>query len=346
MDTLQSAQCLAYPNLLLVGFVKCGTTSLAKYLSDHPVIAQPVAKELYHLIDDGSALRSMQPIIGNLAFGERGASDGSQRYLDFFPNRDGCEYGLDATPFYYSQTTALDYAEQHPGVRVIFLVRKPEDRLASSFQYFQNVFQEYPKGPFSDFVEALLDDGPLRARYRATIKKPFFRTLFDDELDMGNYARHIQRWTDRIGAERVFVGRAESMRDSPVGFMKELCEFLGIEQTVYESYEFRSYMKSYSVRLPRLQTVARRLGREDPIRYDRMSEFQSPFHRVPIKWLRTTLDSIYEKLQHKAGAKPLALAVSKRLQAYYAVSNSHLHERYGIDYRSPSSPQARGSDAT
>jgi len=334
----QMAQRLEYPNLLLVGFVKCGTTSLAKYLSDHPAVAQPVAKELYHLIDDGSALRSMQPIIGDLAFGEHGAPDGNRSYLDFFPDRDGCQYGIDATPFYYSQNTALDYAGQHPGVRVIFLVRRPEDRLASSFQYFQNVFQEYPKGSFSEFAEALLDNGPLRARYRALIKKDFFRTLFDDELEMGNYARHIQRWTDRIGADRIFVGQAETMRDSPVAFMKELCEFLGIEQTIYDSYEFRSYMKSYGVRLPRLQTMARRLGGEDPIRYDRMAEFQSPFHRLPIKWLRVLLEAAYERLQHKAGAKPVALDASKRLRTYYAASNALLYERHGIDYLSPASP--------
>src|SRR4051812_36912141 len=98
---------LSNPNLLIVGFVKCGTTSLAKYLTDHPQVAAPVAKELYYLIDEDSDLQSMQPIINTLAFGRN--AKGAGGYIDFFPDTAGCRYALDATPFYYSQQAALDY---------------------------------------------------------------------------------------------------------------------------------------------------------------------------------------------------------------------------------------------
>lgn len=204
---------LRHPNLLLVGFAKCGTTSLAKYLTDHPEVAVPVAKELYVLIDEQSGFRSMQPVIDKLTFGvdERPTR---KEYIDFFPERAGCRYALDATPFYYSQDAALTYARERPDVRVAFMVRDPAHRIFSSFQYFQNVFQEYPDGPFEEFVDALLDPRG-GGTYRDRIKKPFFRKLFDDELETGDYEQHISKWIDAIGRDRIYIGKLEHLNASP-----------------------------------------------------------------------------------------------------------------------------------
>lgn len=322
---------LHHPNLLLVGFVKCGTTSLAKYLTDHPQIAAPVAKELYVLIDEGSGLRSMQPIIDSLTFGTpEKATD--REYIEFFHDRVGCRYALDATPFYYSQETALQYAQSHPDVRILFMLRDPAQRLYSSFQYFQNVFQEYPCGTFEVFAEALLDHSALRNRYRQNIKKPFFQKLFDDELDMGNYERHISRWLEKIDEKRIFIGKLEDMNTAPVDFMKSVCRFLDIDGDMYEGYQFRSYMQSYRVRLPMLQAWARRVGREDPIRYDRMREYQSPFHRIPVRWLRNALDDMYGKIQRKETPKDIGAGTLQRLAEYYEPANTRLKQKYGVDY--------------
>lgn len=331
MNGMSAAGMLDHPNLLLVGFVKCGTTSLAKYLTDHPRIASPIAKELYVLVDRASQLRSMQPVIGSLAFSDGNVGTGRD-YIEFFPSRAGCHYALDATPFYYSQQAALQYARTHADVRIIFMLRNPAARLYSSFQYFQNVFQEYPGGTFEEFVNALLDDGATRARYRRKIRKPFFQKLFDDELEMGNYEKHIARWTKVIDGERIYIGRLEDMNAAPREFMYGVCNFLGLERKVYRDYEFRSYMRSYRVRIPWLQTLARRLGREDPIRYDRMREYQNPFHRVPNRWLRNGLDDLYGRVQRKGGTTDVGADTWRRLGEYYEPANAMLLRRYGIDY--------------
>ena len=38
---------MSFPNLLIAGFPKCGTTSLHHYLSEHPQIYMPKQKELH-----------------------------------------------------------------------------------------------------------------------------------------------------------------------------------------------------------------------------------------------------------------------------------------------------------
>ena len=323
---------LSYPNLFIAGFLKCGTTSLAKYLSDHPQVARPVAKELYYLIDEGSDLRSIQPVINTHAFAQGGNDTNVRSYLDFFPDRAGCRYAIDATPFYYSQEKAVEYVRTHPDVKVIFMVRSPEKRLASSFQYFQNVLQEYPDDSFEDFADALLDRGAKREFYRSRIKKPFFRNLFDYELEMGNYEKHISRWINLIGKERVFIGESESMGDHPQRFMQRICAFLDIDNDFYRSYEFRQYMRSYQVRLPLMQKIGRKLASTDAIRYDRMTEFQSLFYRVPVEWLRSVLDMAYGTIQRAGSDKPFSDEAMQRLCAYYELPNRRLKTLYGVDY--------------
>lgn len=330
MNVQNNQASLRHPNLLLVGFAKCGTTSLAKYLTDHPEIAVPVAKELYVLIDEESGFRSMQPIIDTLTFGAAERPAGKE-YIDFFPKRAGCRYALDATPFYYSQDVALSYARERPDVRIVFLVRDPAHRILSSFQYFQNVFQEYPSGSFDEFVDALLDPSG-GSRYRDRIRKSFFRKLFDDELETGNYERHISKWMDTIGRDRVYIGKLEELNASPIEFMRDICGFLGIDPAMYDEYAFQPFMRSYRVRIPMLQAWSRKLGKEDPIRYDRMREYQSPFHRVPVKWLRDTLDNAYGMIQRRATQQDIDGSALERLREHYEPANRRLRQRYGVDY--------------
>jgi hypothetical protein len=331
--TVNNNAVLEHPNLLVVGFVKCGTTSIAKYLSDHPEVAKPLAKELYYLIDPNSKLLSMQPIVKDLY--PKGLSvpiATKPQFVDFFPDRAGKRYALDATPFYYSQEAALRYAEEYPETKIIFMTRSPEKRLLSSFQYFQNVFQEYPSSSFGEFVGALLGGPERHATYRQGIKKNFFQELFDSELEMGCYEKHISAWEQRVGMSRIFLGRMELLRDRPKEFMANLCEFLDIDGNFYAGYQFSPYMQSYKVRFPALQKLGRKLGKEDPIRYDALSQYQSPFHRLPLRHLRQALEYVYGRIQHR----PLSAKDEKlwldQLSEYYLPANIALRDRYGIDY--------------
>jgi hypothetical protein len=93
-------------------------------------------------------------------------------------------------------------------------------------------------------------------------------------------------------------------------------------------------MRSYKVRIPLLQKIGRRLGREDPIRYDRLTEFQSPFHRIPIPWLRRACDAAYGAMQHRSSDDSFSPEAMRRLRTYYDQPNRRLKALYGIDYLS------------
>jgi len=323
---------LASPNLLIAGFVKCGTTSIAKYLSRHPDVAVPLVKELYLLLDDGSPFKSMQPVIDALSLDGRAKSEPVGRYVDYFPKPLRSKYTLDATPYYYSQDVALGYAQENPDVRIIFLTREPASRLLSSYRFFKDMLQEFPDGTFEEFADALLDVGGARAAYRSRINKEFFRAAFDLQLKMGCYESHVARWVHHLGRSRVFVASVEELQDRPVAFMNRLCEFLAIDADVYRQFTFAPFMQSYDVRFPLLQKIGRRIAREDPMRYDRLCRYQSPFHRVANAWVRGALDRIYVAVQYKGRSAAGHASATERLREFYLPYNRKLKEQHGIDY--------------
>jgi len=317
--------------LLIIGMLKCGTTSLSRHLAHHPEVSTPIAKELYYFVDEGSSLVSMQNVINKLAFGKDVTSE-EIGFDEYFEPGPGQTYIMDATPFSYSQQCAIDFMKKHPEGRVIFMLRDPARRLMSSFRFFQGMYQEYPDSEFDEFTNALLNIGQTRDPYRARIDKDFFKELFDSEIEMGRYVTHIRRWQSQLPAEQIFIGTMEQLRDDPAVMMSEICGFLGVSDSCYEAYDFQPFMQSYKVRYSWLQKIGRRVGKEDPMRFDRISRFQNPFHRIPLDGVRTTLETLYKKIQHADKGADFSQSFAL-LDAAYQINNVELFAEYGIDYR-------------
>ncbi len=315
------------PNLLIAGFYKCGTTSLSKYLSEHHDICVPFAKELYHYIDRGSPFSSMNGVVQSKKEWSQG--DISEQYAH---NR-GEKYYLDATPCYYSQNRAIEYAKES-GAKVIFIIRNPADRLLSSFRFFKNVYQEYPESSYEDFISSLFDNGNKKRRYLDKIKKDFFKEIFNLELETGCYESHITRWINVVGKENVYIETLEQMSADPLDVMNKICKFLDISPEVYANYAFQAYMCSYEVRLPFIQRLGREIFKEDPDRYAQLSKYHSNFHAIKNNTLKKSIDSIYNHLLVKQEKDKYKLPVSltERVREFYSDTNRRLLEKYQIDY--------------
>ena len=316
-------------NLLLVGFVKCGTTSLSMHLAAHPDISTPAIKELYHLIDSSSPLTSMRPAVSRQTGDGHLPNQSARSYSEYFPIENR-RYALDATPWYYSQETAFRYATCNPGVKTIFMLRDPVRRIVSSYRFFQGMLQEYPTGSFTEFVEALVDKYNTKGRYRMRIRKDFFKYAFDSELDMGCYEQHISKWLSAIGEKRVFIGKMEDLRDDPKRLMIRLCSFLDLDPGIYSEFDFAAFFQSYSVRFGFLQKIGRRLAREDPMRYDRLGQTHSPFHPIAGHRTRKLFERVYRTLQERQDR--IESRAIDLLAEFYRPHNVRLRERFSIDY--------------
>jgi hypothetical protein len=187
----------ALPNLVVIGAMKCGTTSLHAYLDAHPQIAMSRPKEL------------------NFFFGPDEGADWSagnwHRGRDWYAAHfdAGAAVRGEASPGYTSPDhpeVAARMAELVPGARLVYAVRDPIDRALSQYWHHRRDGTE-TRGP----AEALLDPASqyvARGRYLERLE-PFLATgAFDG---------------------RIAVVAQEHLRDRPRPTVRRLFAWLGVD---------------------------------------------------------------------------------------------------------------------
>jgi len=177
------------PNLVVIGGLKCGTTSLHHYIDLHPAVEMSRPKEL------------------NFFVAELNWSLGPDWYSSHFSG--GAPIRGESSPHYTNRPRFDGVAERMRSMladaRIIYMVRDPIDRMLS--HYLHNLGGGYDD---RSLAEAFADPESAyvnRSRY-------FFQ---------------LEPYLDAFGEERIeIVGREELKRDRR-GTMRRVFEFLGVD---------------------------------------------------------------------------------------------------------------------
>ena len=143
-------------NFLIGGAPKCGTTSLANYLRDHPQIFLSEIKEPFYFADDLPRLR------------EKTRVQTSEQYAALFAGADDrCRaVGEGSTLYLFSESAIENALAYNPAMKFVFMVRHPVE-VAHAF-HMQMRFHEYE--PLESF-EAAWRDLPRRRLDPAVLPK-------------------------------------------------------------------------------------------------------------------------------------------------------------------------------
>ncbi len=202
-----------FPNTIIAGFPKCGTSSLWHWLNAHPEVCGSKYKETLYFFD------KVRESNKNANFHDHGW-DG---YAQLFENCKNAKVVFEATPEYATRNTALRYLpEIRPLPKFIFLLREPAERLFSfyRFQKYRMRNEKVVNQSFSEFLEERT--------------KPHGR----GQVGMSCYVRFLKNWRDQVGDENLGVFLMEEMMEDPKGFMKKLSTFLKIDPSFYEDFDF------------------------------------------------------------------------------------------------------------
>lgn len=182
---------MRFPDFLIIGAMKAGTTTLYRDLQTNPSVFMPEDKEPHSLCDD-SVL----------------TEEGRREYSRLFRAAREDQICGEASTGY---TKLPDF----PGVagraarvlpsraRFIYLVRDPIGRLLSHHHH------ALTEGRCSASLERALEELPELVAY-------------------SRYAMQIRPWLEEFGAERVRVVAFESMVNDRAGTCGSLCEWLGV----------------------------------------------------------------------------------------------------------------------
>lgn len=233
------------PNAVLAGAPKSGTSSLFRWLADHPEVCGSSVKETRFLLDPDDCLFQK-----NSNVHEHGLS-GYERYFD------GCDYGLakvvlEATPAYLYQLTAPDVLstlDTQP--ELLFVFRRPSERAYSQFRYLQGRARIDPRLDFRRFVELVREEDPRIPTHGHA----------NFALAFGRYSDYLPAWLERFPLERFHFFLFEDLRHDPRSFVKAVAVRLGLEPSFYDDYAPPTENRSSRVRSTWLHRARRRAGR-------------------------------------------------------------------------------------
>jgi hypothetical protein len=278
------------PNLVIIGVAKAGTTSLFRYLGQHPDVCPADSKELRYF----SALR----------YGEQLGS--LKSYAQHFGHCTGERYRMEATPGYYAGGRLVAHAVDTllPEPRVIVSFRDPVQRCWSWFRFVRSTARIPKEMSFANYIrrcEELHREGIDGRR----ANQPFWG------LGGGCYDTWLEAWLEVFG-KRLRVEFFERLARDPRAVVEDLCDWLDIDATECARFRYGVENKTVQYKNQRLQRAALSVNRRS----------ESFFAQHPD--LKRVLRGAYYSVNGETSETRMTQPDRERLTEFYAPHNQRL----------------------
>jgi Sulfotransferase family len=206
---------MTMPNFLIVGAGKAGTTALYRYLGQHPQIYLSPVKETNFFALQGEKADFRGPGVQE-RINSWSVTD-VESYRALFNRVSGEEAIGEASPLYLYSPKAPRRIRHHlPDVKLVAVLRDPAERAHSAFVHMVREARE----PFTDFELALNEE-----EARVEDNWPW---IWHYER-VGFYNEQLRRYFDLFDREQVRVYLYEDLGADPVGVLKDIFRFLGVD---------------------------------------------------------------------------------------------------------------------
>jgi len=224
------------PNLFIIGFPKCGTTSVFTYLSIHPACCGSSKKEPGYFFR-----RRFDPSQYDLDL-----------YLRYFEHCKNEDFVIEASVSHARGGKAhaefLKHTFNDP--KIIVMLREPTRRLYSYYYLCRD--QRYI--PSSMTFEDFLQEGERRRQDGEPLPESVWRGYAT------RYHDHLFEWMDVFGDD-IFIGFFEHLCSAPGVFCDEVCDWLGIAPLSQFDVAYEVENKTIAPRNFALHRLARSVNR-------------------------------------------------------------------------------------
>ena len=197
------------PDLIVIGVVRSGTTSLYHYLSQHPSISKSEYDELGYF-DSSYKL-------------------GLNWYKSFFPSiftkkkilkKNNNFLTYDVTPFYiYNKKTIQRIHQILPNSKLIAILRNPVDRSYSN--YFLGNQQK-------NFEEIILEEKKILNKIDKNNVNEYYDFVHTSMLARGFYAEQLENWYKVFSKNQILIIKSEEFATETNQVLNTIFDFLGL----------------------------------------------------------------------------------------------------------------------
>jgi hypothetical protein len=237
------------PDVLIIGAMKSGTTTLFDMMCEHPGFLAPLTKEIEYFTNPRNFSRGVGWYRAH--FPSRRAMQRSSRALGYKVVTGEATPGM-STPFY--ATNARDVV---PAARLIVTMRNPVDRAWSHFQHMRRIY----RSDATTFMEAIKAD--LDAYYRGealtpeNFRREWPRLVIRNYVQRGHYAEQIEHWLDHFPRDQFLFLNFDDWRRCPSQAANAIARFSGLPEHsfTYRKSNTGSYDESMPAQCRRLLTA-------------------------------------------------------------------------------------------
>ncbi len=215
-----------YPDFIIIGSGRAGTTSLYSYLIQHPNIM--------------TSFSHREQKVADLHFFEYMISSSTNWYRSHFPTniskkllqlrtKDSVISGEFTSTYMYHPSVPKRIFDLIPNIKLIVILRNPVDKVYSAFsQQFQ--FKEFTTS-FEEYIESELK------RIKIIENKPDLKTFNEDFesiavpniLRHGIYHTYLKNWLDIFPKKQIYVLDSKDLHDNTQETLDNIFKFLEIQ---------------------------------------------------------------------------------------------------------------------
>jgi hypothetical protein len=196
---------MKFPNTFIVGASKCGTTSLATWLNQHPHVHLGRMKEPHFLCKHFQLIKELRPYLQNYRCGPK------------------LQVILDASTGYLSDQSAPTLIRAiNPDAKIIIMVRNPINRILSLYNHMSQGGNETIR-PLERALEAE-NKRIIDLKFKNEPRKFNYWNLLYVKSTM--YDEQVERYLKNFPSEQIYLISLNELQSNPQEWLNKIYKFL------------------------------------------------------------------------------------------------------------------------
>lgn len=207
---------MTLPNFFIVGAAKCGTTSLASYLNQHPDIFIPDIKEpKFFSVEDNKFPHNG---VGDKTVDAKVIKTWDEYEAIYKGAKDEKAVGDASVDYLYFPKVAMRLYKYNPNSKIIIVLRDPVERAYSAYMHLVRDGREK-----MSFGEALnLENNRLNNNWE----------FFWDYTGVSMYSQQVKRYMELFDCNNIMILLFENFTKNPGETIKNIFKFLDVSDNI------------------------------------------------------------------------------------------------------------------